>query len=250
MKKTLEIKTLKGNGTKGLAILAGINRSIIPSHVSKIAASLTNMGITRPVTVSEISFLTGAPVKYIIDGQHLYYALIRLGWDVPYSEITVKDNLDLTEKLALLNTSSKSWSMKDYIQVWTNVKKDYKTLSQYHNTYDIELTQLAEILMEGSCKYTQGGSVVSRIIKRGDFVINDEPLAVFLLNCVTDALKVVGRMDRASNKLFISSFISLVNNTPNYVHSNFMTNLKANKDKFRLATLDPEEYKKLLKSIL
>ncbi len=107
-----------------------------------------------------------------------------------------------------------------------------------------------ENLVEGSCKYTQGGSVVSRIIKRGDFVINDEPLAVFLLNCVTDALKVVGRMDRASNKLFISSFISLVNNTPNYVHSNFMTNLKANKDKFRLATLDPEEYKKLLKSIL
>jgi hypothetical protein len=36
----------------------------------------------------------------------------------------------------------------------------------------------------------------------------------------------------------------------NYNHKQFMANLKLNKDKFVAITQDPEEYKKLLKSII
>ena len=49
MKKTFDYKTLKGNGTKGLQFLAGINRSIIPSHVTSMSTSLEKMGIIRPL---------------------------------------------------------------------------------------------------------------------------------------------------------------------------------------------------------
>jgi len=250
MKKTFDYKTLKGNGTKGLQFLAGINRSIIPSHVTSMSTSLEKMGIIRPVVVSEISFLTGTPTNYIIDGQHLYMGLIRLGWDVPYTEIEIKNPVDLAEHLALLNNSSKSWSLKDYIQVWSNIRKDYVILNQYHTTYDVELSQVAQLLMDGECSYAQGGNSVTRLIKRGDFKVKDEQRGKYLLDCITDALKIIGRMDRGSNKLFISSYVSLINAHPNYLHTKYMTNLKRNKDKFKLATLDPEEYKKLLNSIL
>ena len=248
MKKTLEIKTLKTTGNKGFSVLAGINRAIVPSHVTKLANSLEKMGVVRPVVVSTIDFVDGSKKVYIIDGQHLYHALMRMGWDIPYTEISIKDSVDLAEHLALLNASSKSWSMKDYITVWSNVNKDYVKLNKYFNTYDIELNQLADVLMNNSCN-ANTNNIISRVIKRGEFTIDDEKRSVYLLNCITDALKIIPRMDRLSNKMFISSFVNFINTCVKYDHAQFMSSLKVHKDKFKLSTQDQEEFKKLLKSI-
>jgi len=249
-KKTLTIKTLKMSGNKGFALLAGVNRPIVPHHVTKLSTSLDKMGVRRPVIVATIDFIDGNKTTYIIDGQHLYHALMRMGWDVPYTEVEIKDNVDLAEHLALLNSSSKSWTMKDYILVWSVINKDYIKLSKYFNTYDIELSQVAEILMNNTCSGTVGGSHVSTLIKKGEFAIDDEKRGVTLLNYVTDALKLVKRMDRMSNKLFIATYVNFVNTYEKYNHKQFLANLKLNKEKFKTITLDPEEYKKLLKSII
>jgi hypothetical protein len=208
------------------------------------------MGVIRPVVVAKFDFLDGVMTTYIIDGQHLYHALMRVGWDIPYTTIEVNDSVQLASRLALLNNSSKSWQMKDYIKVWSNINKDYVKLNKYFNTYDIELSQVAEILMNNTCSGTVGGSHVSSLIKKGEFAIDDEKRGVTLLNYVTDALKLVKRMDRMSNKLFISSYVNFVNGYDRYDHKQFLANLKLNKDKFKTVTLDPEEYKKLLKSII
>ena len=249
MNKTLEIKTLKMTGSKGFSLLAGVNRPIIPQHVTKLATSLDAIGIIRPVVVAKFDFLDGVMNTYIIDGQHLYHALMRVGWDVPYKTIEIKNTVDLAEHLALLNSSSKSWTMKDYILVWSNINKDYVKLSKYFNTYDIELSQVAEILMNNTCGNYSGGSNISSVIKKGEFVIDDEKRGVTLLNYVTDALKIVKRMDRMSNKLFIFTYVNFINTCDKYDHKQFLANLKLNKEKFKTITLDPEEYKKLLKSI-
>lgn len=248
-KKTLTIKTLKMSGNKGFALLAGVNRPIIPMHVTKLAASIDKMGIVRPVVVATFDFIDGNKTTYIIDGQHLYHAIMRMGWDVPYVEIEIKDDVSLASHLALLNSSSKSWTMKDYILVWSGIHKDYTKLSKYFNTYDIELSQVAEILMNNTCNGTVGGSHISTSIKKGEFRIDDERRGVMLLNYITDALKIVKRMDRMSNKLFIASYVNFVNTYDGYDHKQFLANLKLNKEKFKTITQDPEEYKKLLKSI-
>ncbi len=250
VKKGLTVKTLNITGSKGFSMLAGINRAVVPSHVTKLASSLEKMGVVRPVVIASIDFVSGTPTNYIIDGQHLYHALLRMGWDIPYTEITIKDAVDLAEHLALLNASSKSWSMKDYITVWANVNKDYVKLNKYFNTYDIELNQLADVLMNNSCAANTGGNItISRTIKRGEFTIDDEKRSVYLLNCVTDALKIVPRVDRLSNKLFIASFINFINSCVSYDHVQFMASLRVHKDKFKLSTQDQDEFKKLLKSI-
>jgi hypothetical protein len=249
MKKTLEIKVLKTTGSKGFSLLAGVNRPVIPQHVTKLAASIDAMGVIRPVVVARFDFLDGTFNTYIIDGQHLYHALMRMGWDIPYTEISIKDSVQLAERLALLNNSSKSWSMKDYILVWSGINKDYVKLNKYFNTYDIELSQVAEILMNNTCNGNSGGSHISTLIKRGEFSIDDEKRGTMLLNNITDALKIVKRMDRMSNKMFISSYVNFVNAYDGYDHKQFLANLKLNKDKFKTITHDPEEYKKLLKSI-
>jgi hypothetical protein len=250
VKKGLTVKTLNITGSKGFSMLAGINRAVVPSHVTKLAASIDKMGIVRPVVVATFDFIDGNKTTYIIDGQHLYHAIMRMGWDVPYVEIEIKDDVSLASHLALLNSSSKSWSMKDYILVWSGIHKDYVKLNKYFNTYDIELNQLADVLMNNSCVAHSGGNFgISRTIKRGEFTIDDEKRAVYLLNCVTDALKIVPRVDRLSNKLFIASFINFINSCVSYDHTQFMASLKVHKDKFRLSTQDQDEFKKLLKSI-
>ena len=64
------------------------------------------MGCLRPVVIAHLSFkeLVG---NYVIDGQHLFHALIRNNMDIPFVMIDVADEQDLVEKLALLNNSSK-----------------------------------------------------------------------------------------------------------------------------------------------
>lgn len=246
----LKIEYLAKDSKKGFAMLAGINRPIVPGQVTKLAKSVENMGILRPVVVAVLNFITGKPVTYIIDGQHLYHACLRLNIEVPYTTIAIKDDLDMISKLALLNTSSKTWTIKDYIQVWGYKLHDYVELNKYLNIYDIELMQLAEILQDNTCSYKLGSIPASKHIKSGTFKINDRERAIFLINCITDALKIVPRMDRSSNKFFIASYVSFINTVSGYDHKRFLANLVKNKDKFVLSTQDAEEYKKLFKTLL
>jgi hypothetical protein len=246
----MTVRVLKSNSKNGFALLAGINRNVIPSQVTKMCKSIDKMGLVRPILVAELDFITGRPEKYIIDGQHLYNACIRNGYDIPYAEITSITNMvELAEHLAMLNNTSKSWTMQDYINVWCNINNDYKILNKYHSIYDIELTQLAEIMMYNHCTVTIGNKPVIKNIKQGSFRINDEKYSKTLLDFVTDVLKVVPRMDRVSNRLFISSYLNFINSSVNYKHDVFIKKLKANKDKFLVITQDADEVLNLIKSI-
>jgi hypothetical protein len=247
--KKLEIKSLSIKAKKGFTLLSGINRPIIPAHVTKMAESVDEIGIVRPIVVARMDFISGEERTYIIDGQHLYMALLRLNNDMPYVEIEIKDSYELAAALAKLNNSSKSWSMQDYITVWSNIEEDYKTLAELHNVYDIELSQLAEILMDNAASHSVGRKTIHHSIKKGEFIINDREKGIELLDCITDALKVIPRLDRVSNKMFISSYVHHMNNTPHYDHNLFMKGLSENKRKFSLATQDLNEFKKAFKSL-
>jgi hypothetical protein len=238
------------NSTKGFSLLAGINRPINPSQVTKLSNSIDKMGVIRPVVVATISFLDDAQITYIIDGQHLYMACLRLGIDIPYIEIDIKDVRDLVEKIALLNASSKSWILRDYVQAWKPVNSDYSTLDQLFQMYDIEMSQLAQILHynNGGKGSSSGSSVMSRILKQGTLKIKNLVVTKTILNRITDALKLVPRMDRVSNKTFISAFCDYAQH-PLYDHASTLKYLKANKTKFALSTNDPEEFNKLFSEI-
>lgn len=241
----MNIKILKQEATrKSFSMLAGINRPVNPSHVTKLAKSIDKMGIIRPVVIARISFLSGKPTDYIIDGQHLYHALIRNEMDIPYTEIKVTDEQDLVEKIALLNASSKSWSMVDYVTAWSAVHDDYKKLAKYYATYDLDLSQLANILYYG---ISGTGGRATDVIKKGTFRVKNEAERVVLLNCITDVLKHVPRLDRQSNRMFIHSYIQFYNqNQARYKHEQFLTWLDKNKSKLVLVTQDTEEIIKLL----
>jgi hypothetical protein len=223
---------LKKDSKQSFSYLAGINRPINPAQVTKLAESVIKMGIIRPVVIAYISFMDGIKKPYIIDGQHLFNALIRNNMDIPYVTIEVKDKTDLVEKIALLNASSKNWSMCDYVTAWASLSQDYVKLNHYYQVYDIDLATLATILLGSSVD----GSNTVRTIKNGKFKIVDEKFNVSILDNVTDLLKVIPRMARNDNKYATREYVKFLRNTKTYNHKKFIDNLKKNKKEFILAT--------------
>jgi hypothetical protein len=244
----MEVKYIKKDSSKGLSFLAGINRNVNPSQVTKLANAIDKMGIIRPVVTTNITFLDGKSTKYIIDGQHLYTACLRLNVDIPYTEIVVDNIQDLVEKIAMLNSSSKSWTLSDYLQSWKIINKDYIILESMFQRYDIELSQLAQILHLGYTTPSNGGGQISNVLKKGSFTVKNLVQSKILLDRITDALKLVPRYDRLSNKTFISAY-SLFASHPGYNHELTKSFLIKNKELFNLSTQDPEEFNRLFNQI-
>lgn len=249
MKKSLKdrLKVLKKGET--LSYLAGINRPIDPAQVTKLAQSIDAMGLVRPIVVTTINFIEGRDVSYIIDGQHLFNAMLRNDIPIEYVEIDVEDLKDLVEKIALLNASSKSWKLTDYILAWSAVSEEYKKLNKYFNIYDFELSTLASILSCSSIN-TSGGNSITKTIKTGEFKIVDEARQVNLLDHLTDVLKIIPRMARFENRYVCSEYINFRNAVGGaYRHKEFLTNLEKNKDKFVLATQQQQKLTEIFRKL-
>lgn len=239
------MKWLSTTGTIKFNYLAGINRPINPGQVSKLAKSLEKMGSLRPVVIGEVSFITGKVDKYIIDGQHSFNAHMRLGWEIPYVIIQVDSKHDLVEKIALLNASSKTWTMQDYIMAWSSLKPDYVKLNHYFQVYDLEITELASVLMGNS----KAGANVTKAIKSGEFTIMNEEKNVNILNHVTDMLKIIPRMNRFENKYTVKEYVKFLRSTSKYDHKEFLAKLQKNKEKFILATQEEGKLSELFEKL-
>lgn len=240
----LNLKVMPKDG-KGFDFLVALNRSIKPGQVTQIAKSINKMGVIRPIVVAKFTYL-GKQGTYIIDGQHLYHALLRNNSDFPYVEITVNDDADLVEKIALLNSSSKSWTLLDYIQAWSYVVSDYRILMKHFNTYDLEIQQLSSILHRGAVSHHNGENM-SKIIKTGLFNVLNEKQAIITLDYITDALKIIPRMDRMSNKLFVSAYVDYLNSKKDYDHAKFCKVLEKHAPQLKFVTIDKDTLADFLK---
>jgi len=243
----MTIKILSKTAKHGFKLLAGINRSIIPAQVTKLAKSLDTMGCIRPVVVSKITFLPEGPGLYIIDGQHLFHALLRNGMDIPYIEIVIKDKTDLIEKIALLNASSKNWSMSDYITAWCSISNEYVKLKKYYDTYDFDLSFLASLFMG----IPSNGGSVSKWIKSGKFQFKISEIEILKkLDYLTDVLKVIPRMNRLENRYVCNEYLEFLSSQgSSYDHKRFLNNLTKNKKSLILVTAEPHKLSEIFNNI-
>jgi hypothetical protein len=216
-----------------LSYLAGINRPVDPSQVTKISSSAKRKGLLRPVVVAVIEFITGIPTYSIIDGQHLFNACLRNGMDIPYVICEIKDKEDLVETIALLNSSSKSWKMTDYVTAWASLKEDYVKLNSYYQSSDLDISTLATIL---SNQAVDSSSITNKV-KKGQFKIVDERKNAQVIKNLNDVLDVLPRMNRSENKYLCREYLKFLRiEGCNYNHNTFINNLKNNPEMFVLAT--------------
>lgn len=233
----MKVETLKANSKKGFFVLAGINREIIPNHVSKLAESIKLIGVIRPVVICTTDLIDGSVKDYMLDGQHLYNALMKLDMDIPYVTIKVKTMTDIVVAIAKLNSSSKSWGMLDYLTAWGSLKSDYKKLTSLTNIYDIEIGLTASLLMGRTWH-----SDTNKAIKSGDFFIQEEERTIKILKALTDVLKIVPFQNRFDNKSFCRAFIDyFIYMGRDYNHERVVYHFNKNKTALMLAVGDKQK---------
>jgi hypothetical protein len=247
------IKWINNQSRVCLNFLLGINRGVNPNHVTTISKSYERLGSLQTIICCEIDFITGKKELYILDGQHKFTALIRLGWEIPYIVIPIKDKRDLVESIALLNSSSKPWGVQDYVNSWASLEPDYVKLNRYNEIYDFELSIVASILSCRQLKTNAGGSSISKAIRAGEFRIVDEEQQISILDDLTDVFRIIPRMtgdNRTQNRYVCVEYVNFRRSVGcNYNHDEFMKNLEANKKQFILATQEQERLSDMFRKL-
>ena len=85
------------------------NRNINENHVEKIKNSMKTHGNQMPIFVD--------PNFLIMDGQHRFTALKRLGWPIKYIIIDIQ-GADICDFLIDVNTISEKWKPLDYLNMY------------------------------------------------------------------------------------------------------------------------------------
>jgi hypothetical protein len=223
-----------------------LNREVAASQANKLSKSMLKMGNLRAIVVVKLKYKSKTAHYYILDGQHLYTALLSLKvTEIPVVEICIDSLPSLVEKIALLNSSSKAWQLKDYIVAWSNIDSDYVTLLELQKKYDLEYSMIAAICAGLDLK---AGTPGANSIKTGKFRIKNLASSEQKMSDINEILNQLPRMDRAANRYFVMSLVNLfheVNYTRTH-HRKLMRFVTANKDTLRFALNNVTELKQFL----
>ena len=198
-----------------------MNREIRSEHVEKLVRSIRTMGIIRPVIICKTDVLEGEMKNYIVDGQHLATACEREGLAIPYTTITCNDEIDIVEKVGMLNNSSKSWALIDYVNAYKYCFTDYMKLLKFKNLYNLELNMVAALC-------TNQFSIIknSQIIKSGDFIISNRN-SEQMCKDFSEIFLMLTNVDRSIKFSFLNSFMQSYGTiSQSTVKNNLNKNLK------------------------
>jgi hypothetical protein len=147
---------------KRFSIIGG-NRVVDQLHVNRLIKTMTEYMAVSPIQVNE--------KMEIIDGQHRFSALSKMGKPVYY--YVVKGAR--IEDVQALNTLTKSWDHKDYITSYIATgNKEYVVYKQFKEKYGLGTTTNLFLLTgsgnikEQQDKFSRGQFVVSDILEAED----------------------------------------------------------------------------------
>jgi hypothetical protein len=229
------LKWLKANET--LNFLPGVQRTLILKHIDRLANSIQMYGMIRPIIVVEVSFINGYMCKYVADGQHALMACMRLGIPIPYVVVNGIENVEqLTELVAMLNSSSRSWKQGDYVNAWAQSKEDYKQLIFLKKKYNLDF----DVVITASTG-NDGGEAV-KTMKAGKFEMPDFAKSELACQRVANLLTIVPKMDRWSTRALTRAAINIFTEETytNAKHKALMSYVKENADQLRFCASKKE----------
>lgn len=223
--------------------LTGINRNVIPHHVTKIANSVQELGVTRPVVTVLTSCIDGVKRRYIIDAQHLFTALCRLGMDIPYITLHLDTKEAVVEAIALHNSSSKSWETINYVEAWKSLdgKEDYHVLYNAYIMHDLPLGLIAY------CYSNKCGHDIASLVKKGNFKVVNKEKGDAVLKDFADLFKVIkNRATRFDVRTFAIAYVNWRYSIDKYNHKAFLEYIKKNLEEFKTIASTKESAQKVL----
>lgn len=215
-------------------VAIGNNRDIKLPHVNDMQKSIQKNGVLRPVIVV-FDKLMG--LYRVVDGQHLWQALMRLNLPIECKVASCDANdMDAITKLMIdLNTTSKSWSFTTYIECWA------KTSNAHYKYLDLMIKMNSDIqstvvLMAYARK---SRTLATKQVKEGNFQVVDREFGDKLVNYVRECNKFV-----PSTRPINQALIELMVSVENYNHKQMIKALKNNKTE--LSTKESIIFKQLL----
>jgi len=223
--------------TETLNILPGVQRTLILKHIDRLAESIQMYGMIRPIIVVEIDFIDGYMRKYVADGQHALMACMRLGVAIPYVVVNgITSYEELTNLVAKLNSSSRSWKQGDYINAWAQSKEGYKQLIFLKRKYNLDF----DVLINAATG--KGGGEQVALMKAGNFVMEDFAKSELACQRVANLLTIIPKMDRWSTKALVRAAITIFIEATytNAKHKALMSYVKENADQLRFCASKKE----------
>lgn len=213
-----------------------VNRIAIDPNVEKLCESVKRKGILRDILVSQVS-LKGGPIKtYILDGNHLYVALIKLGMDIPIRYVCVKDEKEFIDTMSFFNSSSKSWIIENYVKAYGTINSDYKLLGIFKKEYQyLGYPIIINTLIHGNPKGK------SYNVKKGTFEIGNKSQAKVRLKYVDDYFGIIGVNSHIGTKKYhLGEFLKYLDlKGVEYQHEIFMKYVANNVNKI-ICTVTPK----------
>jgi hypothetical protein len=176
------------------------NRKPNESHVSRLSRAIERKNLLPyyPILCNEN--------MEIIDGQHRLAAAMRLGYEVHYEKIKGLRIEDVME----INTNSKSWTIRDFINSWIVLDKpDYRILRNFMEQYGLSPT-IAATMLRGYSNM-RGGGDTSKFIKSGDFKVASESFADTIARQIV-ALKECAEFNPVVDRELIGALMRLSSN--------------------------------------
>lgn len=230
---------MKIQQTENYSLLKRItgNRTINKAQVSKLVDSLGR----NPELASAIPIIVNDKME-IIDGQHRFEALKKLGLPVTYM---ISEGLGL-RAVQILNSATKVWIPIDYAKSYSEVGLvDYDIYlefkKKYHLSHNILLSYLSQT-PESDNMRGKGNTLYT--FREGRFKVGDIDIARKLCETLIDALRFYNRGD---TKVFAKAWKVCVLN-PKYDHQRMMGKIAENPTLFRDSPY-AEDYMRQLEKI-
>lgn len=162
------------------------NREVNSGHVKTMGASVTQLhAILRFIVVVRIK-----GVHYIADGQHLFAYLKSVGLPIRYFLVEANNQSEAMQIVSKLNSSSRNWGIKNFVEAWCGINKDYNVLQQFQKMYGLTYTTLAALLTNNTIANAK------RQITSGNFQVTDKEDAIRRLQAIELFYNTTG-MDRS-----------------------------------------------------
>ena len=184
------------------------NRKRRRNHTNKIVESIKKFGVLSFVTIVITDCIDGTMKKYIVDGQHRFDGFVILGLPILYVIAEANSKEELVQLIAELNRTSKNWSLRDYLKVWSSLGiNQYLTIEKYLNKTKLPITLLLEMFSG------LGKSAATKKFQDGKFHMKNLEIVEQRINWIMEIRKL--KLLPKSRDI-LTSFVAFLNKTREY----------------------------------
>ena len=170
--------------------LSKVNRAISDQHVDDIVKAIRNQQVKLPI-------IQVNPRFEIIDGQHRFKALVKLGLPIYYYIDRQSDD----ESIIQINSKQTRWHLPQFIHARAaQGYPGYEELLNLTQKYNSLAAPSSIVAIFSGSEDWKGGSM-TKTVQDGDFKFGDKDKAIKFLEKITDAKKHLQKKRQLNNGL-------------------------------------------------